>query len=133
MAKSIVRRILSALLVLCLVGSASAVNLLFDLNSDGKTDIADLQQVSAEDKEAALDEALGGGDELHKNADGKWEIWSSLGLYNMAKLAQSGDTFVLMQDIDMDGKPWQSVENFNGTLEGNRHTACQITADMLFL
>ena len=122
MAKSILRRVLSALLVLCLVGSAAAANLLFDVNNDGKTDIADLQQVSDADKEAALDEALGGGDELHKNAEGQWEIWSSLGLYNMAKNATAGDTFVLMQDIDMADKPWTPVENFNGKLVGNKHT-----------
>ena len=132
MAKSILRRVLSALLVLCLVGSAAAANLLFDVNNDGKTDITDLQQVSDADKEAALDEALGGGDELHKNAEGQWEIWSSLGLYNMAKQAQSGDTFVLMQDIDMADKPWTPVENFNGKLLGQLHTISnlEITQDV---
>ena len=122
MTKSILRRILSALLVLCLVGTAGAANFLFDLNGNGKTDVADLQQVSGADQEAALDEALGGGDELHKNADGQWEIWSSLGLFNMAQYAEAGDTFVLMQDVDMKGVQWTPAQNFNGKLLGNKHT-----------
>ena len=132
MTKSILRRILSALLVLCLVGTAGAANFLFDLNGNGKTDIADLQQVSGADQEAALDEALGGGDELHKNADGQWEIWSSLGLFNMAQHAEAGDTFVLMQDIDMKDMPWTPVENFNGKFKGELHTISnlKITEDV---
>ena len=106
-------------LLMAITGYTAYLN--FDLNGNGMTDIADLQQVGDMDKEAALVEALGGGDELHKNAEGKWEIWSSLGLYNMANHAQSGDTFVLMQDIDMDGASWTPIENFRGHFIGNEN------------
>ena len=110
--------VLAAVLLLSIVASA-ALN--YDLNGDGKTNIWDLQLAlndgaSKEDQDAALKEALGAGDELHKNAEGQWEIWTSLGLYNMAKNAQAGDTFVLMQDIDMAGALWTPIENFNGNL-----------------
>ena len=113
--------VLAVVLLLSMVASA-ALN--YDLNGDGKTNIWDLQLAlndgaSKEDQDAALKEALGAGDELHKNAEGQWEIWTSLGLYNMAKNAQAGDTFVLMQDIDMGGALWTPVESFNGKFIGS--------------
>ena len=116
------RMLALCLAVVCLVGVASALS--FDLNSDGKTNVWDLQLAlsqgkTAEEQAEAVREALGGGDELHKNAEGQWEIWSTTGLYNMAKHAQSGDTFVLMQDIDMAGAVWQPIADFNGTFLAN--------------
>lgn len=121
------RWIAGCLAFVLLVSTVAAATLNFDRNGDGKTNVWDLQMVlsggsSAEDQKAALNEALDGGDELHKNAKGEWEIWSALGLYNMAKNAQAGDTFVLMQDIDMEGKQWTPVKNFNGKLIGGLHT-----------
>lgn len=121
-----IRWISVCLVAALLIGSVAAA-LGFDLSGDGKTDVWDLQLgvnngVSAEDQKAALNEALGGGDELHKNDEGQWEIWTSLGLYNMAKNAEAGDTFVLMRDIDMEGKQWTPVKNFNGKLIGDMHT-----------
>jgi len=121
-----IRWISVCLVAALLIGSVAAA-LGFDLSGDGKTDVWDLQLgvnngVSAEDQKAALNEALGGGDELHKNDEGHWEIWTSLGLYNMAKNAEAGDTFVLMRDIDMEGKQWTPVKNFNGKLIGDMHT-----------
>lgn len=117
------RRLLALFLALvCTVSAVSAANLLYDHNGDGKTNVWDLMKAPEEDQPAALEEALGGADELHKNAEGKWEIWSSLGVYNMAEHAQDGDTFVLMQDVDMDGALWHPMENFKGKLEGNEHT-----------
>ena len=119
---SALRRILALCLMLCLIASVAAANLSFDINKDGKTTVWDLQQTPEADQADALEEAIGGKDELHKNEDGQWEIWTKLGLYHMAELAQSGDTFVLMQDIDLEGNYWQPVEGFNGKLLGNCHT-----------
>ena len=126
------RRVLALCLMLCLVASVAAANLSFDINQDGKTTVWDLQQVQDTDQAAALEEALSGKDELHKNADGHWEIWTKLGLYHMAELAQSGDTFVLMQDIDLEGDYWRPVENFKGKLMGNSNTVSnmRVTADV---
>ena len=113
--------VLAAVLLLSMVASA-ALN--YDLNGDGKTNVWDLQLAlndgaSKEDQDAALKELLGAGDELHKNAEGQWEIYTSLGLYNMAKHAKAGDTFVLKQDIDMEGALWTPVESFNGKFIGS--------------
>ena len=114
--------IISVMLMLCLVASVAASNLSFDYNQDGKTTVWDLQYVSDTDKDAALEEVIGGKDEMRKNENGQWEIWTKLGLYHMAELAQSGDTFVLMQDIDLQGETWYPIENFKGTLYGQMHT-----------
>ena len=123
MKRSIWSRALTLVLVFaCLVSVVGAANLLYDHNGDGKTNVWDLMKAPEEDQPAALEEALGGYDELHKNAQGEWEIWTSLGLYHMAELAQSGDTFVLMQDIDLDGAWWKPIADFNGKLIGNQYT-----------
>jgi len=121
-----IRWLAACLAVVLLIGTVAAT-LGYDLNGDGKTNIWDLQLAlqsgaSAQQQQAALQEVLGGGDELHKNQDGQWEIWTSLGLYNMAKHAQAGDTFVLMQDIDMAGAFWTPIAGFQGTLLGNMHS-----------
>ena len=130
-------RWLSISLAIVLLISTVAAALSFDLNSDGKTNVWDLQLAlsqgkTAEEQAEAVREALGGGDELHKNAEGQWEIWSTTGLYNMAKHAQSGDTFVLMQDIDMAGAVWQPIADFNGTFLANQHqiSNMKITQDV---
>ena len=99
----------------------------YDYSGDGKTDVWDLQMAvsqnkSADEQAAALKEALGGGDELRENADGKWEIWTELGLYNMANRRAKGDTFVLMADIDLGGRDWTPIDDFVGILDGNGHT-----------
>ena len=120
-------RWLAACLALVLLIGTVAANINFDLNGDGKTNVWDLQLAinggkTPEEQKEALNQVLGGGDELHKNAQGQWEIWSALGLHNMAKLAQTGDTFLLMQDIDMEGAYWTPIEGFNGKLLGNMHS-----------
>jgi len=117
-------KLLALCLAVLLIGTAAADTFVYDQNGDKKTNVWDLQVAvnegaGAADQAAILDEILGGGDELHKNENDQWEIWSSVGLYNMAKHAQDGDTFVLMQDIDMNGAPWTPVENFKGTFVGN--------------
>ena len=80
---------------------ASALS--YDMNGDGKTNVWDLQLALTRGKTDAeradaVREALGGGDELHKNANGQWEIWSTTGLYNMAAKAEDmvlfGDNFL---------------------------------------
>ena len=130
-------RAIALCLAILLISTVAAAALNFDLNGDGKTDVWDLQlalnggKTEAEQAEAVR-EALGGGDELHKNAEGQWEIWTTTGLFNMAKNAQAGDTFVLMQDIDMNGITWEPIDGFNGTLIGNMYTVSnmKITDDV---
>ena len=95
-----------------------AAALAFDLNSDGKTNVWDLQLLfnqagSADDQAAALQEALGNKtDELRPVAPGVYEIWSSIGLYNMAATATEGNTYRLMADVDLNGTPWSPIPVF---------------------
>jgi len=119
-------KLLALCLAVVLIATAAADTFVYDQNGDDKINVWDLQMavnegVGATDQAALLDKILGGGDELHKNENNQWEIWSSVGLYNMAKHAQAGDTFVLMQDIDMNGAPWTPIENFNGTFKGSEN------------
>lgn len=121
-----------------LLGAVGALN--FDLSRDGKTNVWDLQLavnngLSKEEQQQALKEAFGGkGDELHPNANGEYEIWSPLGLYNMAKLVDENDggkgmTFRLMADIDLGGADWDGDLIFSGTLEGNGHVISNLIVD----
>ena len=125
-------RIGAVLLVLSLLITLVAA-LTFDLNNDGKTNVWDLQLLlnqagSAQDQAAALQEALGGQtDELHPVSPGVYEIWSSIGLYNMAATATEGNTYRLMADIDLNGAPWSPIPEFKGTLEGNSKTISNFT------
>lgn len=115
------------LAAVCLAGTVSALS--FDLNKDGRTDVWDLQlAVSGGKADAiALEEALGGKDELHPNAEGVYEIYSALGLYNMAEHAKEGLTFELKADIDLGGIPWAPVSDFKGNFHGNGHTVSNVT------
>ena len=110
-----------------LASTVSASGYTLDLSGDGKVDVWDVQVAVNEKKgaaheEAILDNILGGGDELHPNAEGVYEIWSATGLYNMAQLAETGASFKLMADIDMQGADWTPVASFKGTFDGNLHT-----------
>lgn len=130
-----VRILALCLSMACLVAAVGAANLSWDLNKDDKTNVWDLQLAvnegkTAAEKQAALEEALGGKDELHPNASGEYEIYTALGLYNMANMTnagkESGKTFKLMNDIDMEGAAWQSTESFNGVFEGNGKTVSNV-------
>lgn len=117
----------------------------FDLNADGKTDVWDLQLAVNGSKtdtySGALIEALGGKhDELHPVSEKYYEIYSALGLYNMAKLinkdGKKGYTFKLMEDIDLGGVDWTPIDNFVGVFDGNgktisnfKITKCGATSD----
>ena len=120
------RGIALVLALVLLVGVVGALT--YDLNNDGKTNVWDLQLAinqgkTQEEKAAALKEALDGkGDELHPNANGVYEIYTTIGLYNMAKLANKGYTFELMADIDLGGADWTPIANFKGNLNGKLHT-----------
>ena len=125
MNRTSIRRLLALCLALvCLVSVVSALS--FDLSGDGKTDVWDLQLAVNEGKTDtyadALTEALGGRDNLHPNAEGVYEIYNALGLYNMASHAAEGATFELKADIDMGGKVWIPVTSFKGNFHGNGHT-----------
>ena len=92
-----------------------------------KTTLWDLQKAVNEgkttaEKTAVLAALLGGGDELHPNAQGEYEIWSELGLRNMVKNAGAGYTFKLMKSIDLGGKQWPLVSSFRGTFDGGNFT-----------
>ena len=121
-----IRGIALCLSLVLLVGVVGALS--YDLNGDGKTNVWDLQLAfnqnkPADEKAAALREAFGGqGDELHPNAEGVYEIWSQVGLYNMAAHAAEDATFRLMADIDLKGIDWAPIKDFQGVLEGNGHT-----------
>ena len=119
--------ILTLSLLITLVSALS-----FDLNNDGKTNIWDLQlalnQGKTDTYPEAVQEALGGNtDELHKTADGVYEIWSPLGLGNMARTATEGNTYILMADIDLGGMNWDPIPVFKGTLDGNGKTISNFT------
>ena len=131
--KTLGHRILTVTLaLLMLIGVASA--LAYDRNSDGKTNVWDLQLLrnegNTQDAQAALNEALGGGNELKPNAEGVYEIYTALGLYNMASIItenkDEGVTFRLMNDINMNGAVWQTTGSFNGILEGDGHVIANL-------
>ena len=120
------------LIALCLaifsVVSVAAATGNYDKNGDGKVDVWDLQRL-LDDKEyepEALVAALGGADELRPNADGVYEIWSTVGLNNMARHAKEGKTFKLMENIDMGGKEWTPISGFKGTFDGNGKTISNV-------
>ncbi len=120
-----------SLAMLLLVTSAGALS--YDLNGDGKTNVWDLQLAlnmgkPEAEQQAVVKEALGGiGDELHPNAEGVYEIWTSTGLYNMANLSSKGYTFKLMCDIDLAGMTWNPVEKFRGIFDGQGYTISNVT------
>ena len=123
-------RIISLVLAsICLISvmTAAAADL------SGKVTVWDLQKAvnegkTREEKVSVLAALLGGGDELHPNLEGQYEIWSELGLQNMRKLLSTvadkaaGYDFVLKADIDLGGKDWEPIKHFNGTFNGNNHT-----------
>ena len=105
----------------------------FDMNGDGKVTVWDLQVLfnnQSKDYDAALKQVLGGhGDELNPNENGEYEIYTELGLRNMARNAANADyTFVLKNDIDLNGKSWAPVE-LRGTFNGNGHTISNVKID----
>lgn len=124
-------RVIAVVLVLAsLSGIVSASAYTLDLSGDGKVNVWDLQLAvndskGSEHETAILTGILGNPDELHPNAAGEYEIYTALGLHNMANLIkeneETGITFRLMNDIDMQGAAWQSTESFNGILEGDGH------------
>ena len=103
-----------------------------DFNKDGKVTVWDLQKwLGQENYAAALKQVLGGkGDELNpvrnegegENAVPVYEIWSEMGLKNMAKNAKAGYIFELKTDIDLGGKDWTPVAGFKGVFNGNDKT-----------
>ena len=129
------RMLALCLAVVCLVGVVSAVS--WDLNDDGKVNVWDLQmavtQNQTENYAEMVATVLGGTDELHPNAKGEYEIWSALGLYNMAAMVDDGKdagvTFQLMADVDLKGVDWDGDLIFSGTLEGNGHVISNLYVD----
>ena len=125
-----IKLIALCLAAVMLVGMVTALS--YDRNGDGKTNVWDLQMMinggeSAEAQAAGLKEALGGKpNELKPNAEGVYEIYTAVGLYNMAKLADKGYSFKLMADIDLQGGNWLPVEKFRGTFDGQGHTISNV-------
>ena len=127
------------LIALCLaifsVISVVAANGNYDKNGDGKVDVWDLQRLvdDEEYEHDALVAALGGEDELNVNESGEYEIWSTVGLYNMARIVDAGKdagvTFKLMQDIDLKGIDWNGDLILAGTLNGNGHVISNFYID----
>lgn len=129
-------RIVAVVLVLAsLAGIVSAASYQTDLSGDGKVNVWDLQLAVTQEKgdaheEAILDAILDGGDELHPNAKGEYEIWSELGLRNMYEIVkknkEEGLTFRLMRDIDLQGAAWKPTESFNGVFEADGHVISNV-------
>jgi len=117
----------------CLVSAvfAATFDASLDLSGDNKINVWDIQ-MAVNDGETAqaqkiLTGALGSPDELNPVSDNTYEIYTTLGLYNMAKLAAESDraagkTFVLKADIDLGGANWTPIDSFKGTLNGNNKT-----------
>ena len=128
MKKTIWNKALALFLGLVLLATTvSASGYTLDLSGDGKVNVWDVQVAVNENKgaahsEAILDNILGGGDELHPNSDGVYEIYSIIGLNNMVKLAKKDCSFKLMNDIDLGGREWTPVTNFIGQFDGNGKT-----------
>jgi len=119
----------------CLVSAVFAAVDSMDLSKDGKVNVWDLQlavneNASTDDQNQILTAILGNPDELNPVSENTYEIYTTLGLYNMAKLTnagkESGITFELMNDIDMQGTAWQSTESFNGIFEGNGYVISNV-------
>ena len=128
--KSWLRIAALCLVAVLLMSTVSASTYTLDLSGDGKVNVWDVQVAVNENKgaahsEAILDDILGGGDELHPNAEGKYEIWTVLGLRNMAEHSAEGASFILMADIDMNGADWTPVP-LKGTFDGNLHTISNV-------
>ena len=139
MKKSICNKVLSLVLVLVLLASTvSASGYTLDLSGDGKVTVWDVQVAVNENKgaahsEAILDDILGGGDELHPNTEGVYEIYTIIGLNNLVKLANKGYSFKLMKDIDLGGADWTPIANFRGNLDGGLHTISNFTMTSSFV
>jgi len=119
------------MVLVCLASMVSATTYTLDLSGDNKVDVWDIQLAVNGGKEAAHSEAilndiLGGGDELHTNSDGVYEIWSVIGLYNMAARAGENASFKLMKDIDLSGIDWVPVADFKGEFNGNGKTVSNV-------
>ena len=48
---------------------------------------------------------------------------------DLQKLAESNETFVLINDVNLDGIEWKPIENFSGKLIGNGHSISNLTID----
>ena len=123
------RALAVSLAAVCLIGTVAALT--GDLNDDGKANSWDLQLAvnqgkTQEEKAAVLEGVLGGADQLKPNAEGVYEIYNTVGLYNMAKHASEGATFKLMNDIDMVGMNWKPVETFKGVFDGQGYTVSNV-------
>jgi len=121
----------------CLVSAvfAATFDSSLDLSGDKKVNVWDIQMAvndgKTEEAQKILTGALGSPDELNPVSDNTYEIYTTLGLYNMAKLTvesdgAAGKTFVLKADIDLDGANWTPI-NFKGTLDGNGYAIKNVT------
>ncbi len=123
--KLLLRVLALCLALVCTFSLVAATTDSGDRNEDGVVNVWDLQMVKTESddvKTTVLTALLGGGDELHPNGDGVYEIYSPLGLYNMARNATKAYDFKLMNDIDLGGRDWTPIHEFNGTFDGNSKT-----------
>ena len=123
--KLLLRVLALCLALVCTFSLAAVAADSADKNEDGIVNVWDLQMVKtgdAAEQATVLSALLGGGDELHPNGDGVYEIYSPLGLYNMARNATKAYAFKLMNDIDLGGRDWTPIHEFNGTFDGNSKT-----------
>ena len=127
--KLLLRVLALCLALVCTFSLVAATTDSGDENGDGIVNVWDLEMVKSgtpAEKTTVLTALLGGGDELHPNGEGVYEIWSPLGLYNMARNATKGYQFILMDNIDLGGRKWTPVSNFYGTFDGNGQTISNV-------
>lgn len=123
-----IRLLALCLALICTVGVVASAAGNGDRNGDNVVNVWDLQMVkdgSDEDKATVLSALLGGGDELHPNADGQYEIWSMLGIQNMIRKAKTGASFKLMANVDLGGMAWEPLRLY-GQFDGNGHTISNV-------
>ena len=124
-----VRLLALCLAAVSLIGIVGALS--YDQNGDNKTNVWDLQLLvnKNESVDAALEEALGGKNQLklEKDTDGAYVIDSVMALYQMAKHATEGATFKLAKDIDLNGANWAPIASFKGHFDGQGYTIKNFT------
>ncbi len=123
-----IRLLALCLALVCTVGVVASAAGSGDRNGDNVVNVWDLQMVkngTHEEKATVLSALLGGGDELHPNADGQYEIWSMLGIQNMISKAKNGASFKLMANVDLGGMAWRPLSLY-GQFDGNGYTISNV-------
>ena len=83
--------------------------------ASGKTSMSDIVKIILGTIPGALD----------TNGDGILEIYTASGLEYMAE--NTGNKYILMNNINLENTDWTPIANFTGTFDGNGHTISNVT------